>query len=79
MSGFSGGCLYNDEIHRLPTGQTTCIPKGVFFFRTHAEAYEFKLKVLHRLAAENLSCRELAPIYNMELELPRSTGHFIVL
>lgn len=26
---------------------------------------EFKLEVLHRLAAENLSCRELAAIYNI--------------
>lgn len=32
------GARFNDEIHRLPTGQTTCIPKGVFFFKTHAEA-----------------------------------------
>jgi transposase len=26
---------------------------------------EFKLEVLHRLAAENLSCRELAAMYNI--------------
>ena len=27
--------------------------------------YEFKLEVLHRLAAENLSCRELAAMYRI--------------
>jgi len=27
--------------------------------------FEFKLEVLHRLAADNLSCRELAAIYNI--------------
>lgn len=32
------GARFNDEIHRLLTGQMTCIPKGVFFFKTHAEA-----------------------------------------
>ncbi len=32
------GARFNDEIHRLPTGDLTCIPKGVYFFRTHEEA-----------------------------------------
>ncbi len=32
------GARFNDEIHRLPTGGTTFIPKGVFHFRTHEEA-----------------------------------------
>lgn len=35
---FMEGARFNDEIHRLPTGQTSCIPKGLFFFKTHAEA-----------------------------------------
>jgi hypothetical protein len=32
------GARFNDEIHRLPGGNITCIPKGVFFFKSHAEA-----------------------------------------
>lgn len=32
------GARFNDEIHRLPTGNTTFIPKGVYRFKTHAEA-----------------------------------------
>lgn len=29
---------FNDETHRLPTGQTTFFPKGVFRYKTHEEA-----------------------------------------
>jgi hypothetical protein len=32
------GARFNDEIHRLPTGQLTFIPKGIFRFASHAEA-----------------------------------------
>lgn len=32
------GARFNDEIHRLPTGNTTYIPKGIYRFMTHAEA-----------------------------------------
>ena len=32
------GARFNDEIHCLPTGNTTCIPKGVFRFKTHERA-----------------------------------------
>lgn len=32
------GARFNEEIHRLPTGCTTFIPKGVIRFRTHEEA-----------------------------------------
>ena len=32
------GARFNDEIHRLPTGNTTFIPKGVFHFKSHQEA-----------------------------------------
>jgi hypothetical protein len=32
------GARFNDEIHRLPTGNTTFTPKGVFRFKTHEEA-----------------------------------------
>lgn len=32
------GARFNDEIHRLPTGHSTFIPKGVFRFKTHEAA-----------------------------------------
>lgn len=40
------GARFNDEIHRLPTGNTTFIPKGVYFFRTHEEANRHQLRCL---------------------------------
>jgi len=32
------GARFNDEIHRLPSGSYSFIPKGVYRFKTHAEA-----------------------------------------
>lgn len=32
------GARFNDEIHRLPSGHTTFVPKGVYRFKTHEEA-----------------------------------------
>lgn len=32
------GARFNDAIHRLPTGNRTFIPKGVYRFRSLAEA-----------------------------------------
>ncbi|MFA7242213.1 MAG: hypothetical protein WC091_19045 [Sulfuricellaceae bacterium] len=32
------GVRFNDEIHRLPTGGATHIPKGVYRFKSHEEA-----------------------------------------
>lgn len=32
------GARFNDEMHRLPTGNQTFIPKGVYRFRTFEEA-----------------------------------------
>ena len=40
------GARFNDEIHRLPTGNTTFIPKGVRFFKTHDEANRYQLDCL---------------------------------
>jgi thioredoxin reductase len=40
------GARFNDEIHRLPTGNTTFIPKGVSFFKTHEEANRDQLDCL---------------------------------
>ena len=32
------GARFNEETHRLPTGDTTFIPKGVYRFKTLEEA-----------------------------------------
>ena len=40
------GARFNDEIHRLPTGNTTFIPKGVYRFMTHAEANQHQVDCL---------------------------------
>lgn len=32
------GARFNDEIHLLPTGNKTFIPKGVFRFKNHEDA-----------------------------------------
>ncbi len=42
------GARFNDELHRLPTGETTFIPKGLYRFKTHAEAYQHQLDCLAR-------------------------------
>lgn len=34
----AAGARFNDEIHRLPSGRDGFIPKGVYHFKTHAEA-----------------------------------------
>ncbi len=34
----AAGARFNDEIHRLPSGNSSFIPKGVYRFMTHAEA-----------------------------------------
>lgn len=40
------GARFNDEIHRLPTGNSTFIPKGVVRFKTHEEANQHQLDCL---------------------------------
>ena len=32
------GARFNDEIHHLPTGNFTFIPKGVYRFKSHEDA-----------------------------------------
>lgn len=45
-TSLSEGARFNDEIHRLPTGDSTFIPKGVFRFKTHEEANRHQLDCL---------------------------------
>ena len=40
------GARFNDELHRLPTGNQTFIPKGVTRFKTHEEANRYDLELL---------------------------------
>ena len=40
------GARFNDEMHRLPTGNATFIPKGVFRFKTHEAANRQQLDCL---------------------------------
>ncbi|MDR2001162.1 MAG: hypothetical protein LBP94_06500 [Zoogloeaceae bacterium] len=40
------GARFNDEIHRLPTGAMTFIPKGIFRFKTHEEANRHQAECL---------------------------------
>ena len=40
------GARFNDEIHRLPTGDTSFIPKGIYHFMTHAQANQHQLDCL---------------------------------
>ena len=40
------GARFNDEIHRLPTGNATYIPKGIFRFKTHEDANRHQLDCL---------------------------------
>ena len=56
-AGLMAECArFNDEIHRLPTGNTTFIPKGVRFFKTHSDANRHQLdclvKGMSRIALE---------------------------
>ena len=40
------GARFNDEIHRIPGGEMTCIPKGVYRFKTHEQANQQQEKYI---------------------------------
>ncbi len=40
------GARFNDEIHRLPSGSDSFIPKGVYCFQTHTEANQHQIDCL---------------------------------
>jgi len=40
------GARFNDETHRLPTGESSFMPKGVFRFKTHEDANRLQLESL---------------------------------
>lgn len=55
------GARFNDEMHRLPTGDTTFIPKGVYRFKTHEDAYQHQFDCramgMAKIALERLNGR----------------------
>ena len=55
------GARFNDEIHRLPTGHLTFMPKGVYRFKTHEEANRQQqdglIKGMAKLEADRLNGR----------------------
>ena len=45
------GAQFNDEIHKLPSGSTTCIPKGVYRFKSHEAADAFLIECIANAVA----------------------------
>ena len=52
------GARFNDEIHRLPTGNNSHIPKGVYRFKTFEESNQHQQDCLvagmAKIAAERM-------------------------
>jgi hypothetical protein len=46
------GARFNDELHRLPTGSQTFMPKGVTRFKTHEDANRYDQECLAMRMAE---------------------------
>ncbi|MEF8715598.1 MAG: hypothetical protein V5B39_18995 [Accumulibacter sp.] len=51
------GARFNDEIHRLPTGKATFIPKGVFRFKSHEDANRHQMDCLVEGIADSALAR----------------------
>ena len=64
------GVRFNDEIHRLRTGNSTFIPKGLYRFTTHAEANQQQLdcltKGMAKIARERINERNVADRHILE-------------
>jgi hypothetical protein len=54
------GARFNDEIHHLPSGSDSFIPKGVYRFKTHAEANQHQLDCLARGMASIARDKDIA-------------------
>ncbi|MCK6391438.1 MAG: hypothetical protein L6Q40_10540 [Azonexus sp.] len=56
------GARFNDEIHRLPSGHTSFVPKGIYRFKTHEAANQHQRECLAqgmaKLAWERLYGRD---------------------
>ncbi len=51
------GVLFNDEIHKLPTGNTTYMPKGVYRYKSHEDANRHWEECLIKGIAKNVRRR----------------------
>lgn len=55
------GARFNDDIHRLPSGNSSFVPKGIYRFKTHEAANQHQLECLAKgmakLAWERLNGR----------------------
>jgi hypothetical protein len=46
------GARFNDEMHRLPTGNLNFVPKGIYRFKSHEDANLFDRECLAKRMAE---------------------------
>lgn len=65
------GARFNDELRRLPTGEQTFIRKGVYRFKTHAEANHHDLECLAAGMAQIALERLLNRSINMRNATPK--------
>jgi len=42
------GAQFNDSLQSFPTGKNSCIPKGVYYFKSHQEAEEHRIACIIR-------------------------------
>ena len=50
---FRSAVNFNDELHKLPTGKTIFIPKGVYCYKSHEEANAHWLDCVVKGMTEN--------------------------
>lgn len=60
----AAGGRFNDELHKLPSGNTSFIPKGLYRFRSHAEANRHADRCvaegMAQLALDRAQCKTIA-------------------
>lgn len=61
-SRLAEGARFNDEIHRLPSGSDSFMPKGVYRFKTHAEANQHQMECVVRGMASVARARQKSAV-----------------
>jgi hypothetical protein len=69
------GARFNDEIHRLPSGSDSFIPKGVYRFKTHAEANQHQMECIARGMAALARTKDTADRMVLERALAVLNAH----
>ena len=69
------GARFNDEIHRLPGGNDSFIPKGVYRFKTHAEANQHQMECIARGMAALARAKDIADRMVLERTLAALNAH----